>query len=187
MTWFEKILQVFKSKNKPSVELPDKVPTRGKLPKDTEPIKDIPVTKVRIKYLSKMLNSITLSSDMKMIYLIDNHRAIEFSLETDEGVIIGEMQGQLAVVSAIGSTGDDRTKERRVISAKKLPLKNTQWTMSFNGGSKIMAIIGATDIDIGIADQDDNPVCKQYTFNLKMNYLKIRRTATELLVEVIDK
>ncbi len=46
-----------------------------------------------------MLNTITLSTDLNTLYLVDNGRLIAYSLEKDQGVVVGMLDGQVSVVS----------------------------------------------------------------------------------------
>ncbi|PHN07698.1 hypothetical protein [Flavilitoribacter nigricans] len=46
-------------------------------------------------------NSITLSPDMSTLYLIDNNRAIPFDLNNKNGIVVGTLDGQLTVATAL--------------------------------------------------------------------------------------
>lgn len=123
-----------------------------------------------------MLNTITLSSDLRTLYLIDDGRLIAYNLEKAQGVIVGVMDGQIAVVSGRrrlpdiqgGRTaGVRRTNDPTVLAAAsteavasaattasatdarsfKFQLpENTQFTSTFNPGTNTLGIMGATDI-----------------------------------------
>ena len=58
-----------------------------------------------------MVNTITLSTDMTTLYLIEgNNRVIPYSLHAIGGVYIGLIGGQLTVVSALEPMPDPGTK-----------------------------------------------------------------------------
>jgi len=120
-----------------------------------------------------MTNTITLSTDMRTLYLIDDDRAIPFDLENSSGVLVGTMAGQVTVISGKGA---ERTLERRLADAarKELPLKDSQWTVNYNPDAQTMFIIGAVEIDASIAVDKEVP-CKIATLNLLGRVVNIRR------------
>jgi len=120
-----------------------------------------------------MANTITLSTDMRTLYLIDDDRAIPYNLETSEGVLIGTLAGQVTVISGKGATP---TLERRLTNAakKEIPLKDSQWTVTYNPTAETMFIIGAVEIEASIA-VDKEPACKSATLNLLGRVLNIRK------------
>jgi hypothetical protein len=152
-----------------------------------------PSTKQPVK---RMINSITLSSDMETLYLIDNGRAVSFSLLDNRGILIGLLGGQLTVVSAVsandeasapgGATGGDLVAPRAAAGRLVLPIATRkQWTVSFNQDSGILAIIGATDIDSGISGQQETKA-EAYIFKLQGKAVQIRRRGATLEAALVD-
>jgi hypothetical protein len=132
------------------------------------------------KHTTSMLNSISLSSDMKTLYLVDNGRAIPFDLTVPEGVIIGLLGGQLVVATA--ATPFDPlpttpgTEETPVLGARKLAGsaekftfkagENSQYTVSYNEKNKALGVIGVDDLIFQLQNQD-NSGCSEQFFSLE--------------------
>ncbi len=123
-----------------------------------------------------MLNTITLSTDLRTLYLIDDGRLIAYNLEKAQGVVIGTLDGQLAVVSGRrrlpdiqGSRGllttsseqpqsmetvsgttikqpDPGTSQPDPRSFKFRVQDNNQFTAAFNPDTGTLGVMGATDI-----------------------------------------
>ena len=136
-----------------------------------------------------MLNSLSLSSDMSTLYLIDNGRAIAFQLDEPNGVIIGRLGNQLAAVTGadkfevleMASTpGPDAARTKSMY--KKYPVSsNAQWTLTYNQENNVMAIIGVTDINGGITgeSQDD---CDQDLFQLDEGPVRLMLRGNVLVI-----
>ena len=156
-----------------------------------------------------MTNTITLSSDMLQLYLIDRGRAIEYQLNTNNGVLIGMLMGQVTVVSAkeapqdqeedddlekiptvlrpVPTTKDkankkeDSEKQKIFIPNRiTLPTDNAQWTLFFNQKTKTLGIIGTTDIDVGSGAPPAPPKCKVKFVDLISFVVNIRRRDNNL-------
>ena len=115
------------------------------------------------KHITTMVNSITLSSDMSTLYLIDNGRSIDFPFNNPRGILIGSLKGQLSVATAIEPPTTEETAEGKTI---KLPTEKAQWTMFYHIDTEVLGIIGASDIDIAISEPG-GPSCNQNFFDLK--------------------
>jgi len=134
-------------------------------------------------YTTNMLNSITLSSDMKTLYLIDNGRAISYSLESGNGVLIGALKDQLVVASALVPTEENPTPDGGGSATSraadtKLRLNTTgknQWTLTYNRPNRTLSIIGVGDIDIGLRSPNDSKECDSHTLNLGKSIIHIIR------------
>lgn len=121
-----------------------------------------------------MLNSITLSSDMKTLYLIDNGRAISYSLESGNGVLIGALKDQLVVASALTPVEETPTPDGSGTAASraantKLKLNTTgknQWTFTYNKPNRTLSVIGIGDIEIGLRSPEDSTECDSHALNL---------------------
>ncbi len=108
-----------------------------------------------------MLNSICLSSDQSLLFLIDNGDALAFPLDENNGVIIGILGDQLSASSAPDSSGLDLERLPFTLDTAKF-----QWQIMFIPKSNLLYItgipkegiqeieesenIGSTDIDPGI-------------------------------------
>lgn len=128
------------------------------------------------KYTTTMLNSISLSSDMKTLYLIDNGRAIAFDLTAPQGVLIGKLGDQLVVATANNASLEK--EEGRNAQVKRYTYKagsNSQFNISYNQAHQAISIIGFDDIAINLEAPDTNQgTCKENIFKLaKGSYMHI--------------
>lgn len=193
----------------PSSKLPEpaKAPLKDR-PKDDQPSPgDTPLDTFRLLFSNKdkhttlMLNSISLSSDMKTLYLIDNGRAIPFDLTVPEGVLVGLLGDQLVV--ATGSTlpapqevplpttegavaGAEVARTRPV--EKKYTFKageNSQYTVSYNGKNKALSIIGHDDIVINFQTSDSDCSSQVFAIDNKRVVRILHREDTLELSELI--
>ncbi len=118
-----------------------------------------------------MVNSITVSSDMSTLFLIDNGRSIDFPFNNPRGVLIGSLKGQLSVATAIEPPTSEEMASGKTL---KLPTEKAQWTMIYHIDTGVLGIIGAADIDVAIS-QPDTPSCNQNFFDVNTNVVRIRR------------
>jgi len=148
-------------------------------------------------YTTNMLNSITLSSDMKTLYLIDNGRAISYSLESGNGILIGALKDQLVVASALTPMEENPTPDGGGTTGSraadtKLRLNTTgqnQWTLTYNRPNKTLSVIGIGDIEISLRNPDNSKECDSHTLNLGKSIIHIIKknevieiTSLEMLV-----
>ena len=194
MTIIEKILSWFKKKEAD----PTKNESKSVKPKsDTKKVAVSPIGKIptktpyKIKYTTTMINTITLSSDMKTLYLIDNGRAIDFPIDEKHGILIGTINGQITVATALSQTeeqGGNDTGDTRMVPAVpeiiKLPAKEAQWTMVYRKETALIGIIGTADIDFSFRN-DDN--CESHVFNLNEKVIKIKKITEGLEVSVLNR
>ena len=149
-----------------------------------------------------MVNTITLSSDMETLYLIDNGRAIEFDLSSSKGILVGTLNGQLTVATAPNGSSDgndDSGMETATApptsgggtgsrGSVKVSVKNSQWTATYYIKSQSLYFIGATEIDIGEpAARGDEPTPKVFAFNLRENVINIFRIGNAIGIDVVPK
>lgn len=165
----------------PSLDHPnDDLPTPGDAPLDTFRL----LFSSKDKHTTLMLNSISLSSDMKTLYLIDNGRAIPFDLTVPEGVLVGLLGDQLVV--ATGSTlpvpqevplptVEGAIEEAEVARTRPVGKtytfkagQNSQFTVSYNGKNKALGIIGVDDVVIHL-EAPDQGTCAEQMFDLDNN------------------
>jgi hypothetical protein len=131
------------------------------------------------KHTTLMLNSISLSSDMKTLYLIDNGRAISFDLTVPQGVIVGLLGDQLVVAtgSTVAIPQDTPTTGGAVIDTsgstkgggKTYTFKageDSQYTLSYNGKNKALGIIGVDDVVIHLEAPEEG-TCSEQIFSLE--------------------
>jgi hypothetical protein len=124
-----------------------------------------------------MFNSITLSSDMKTLYLIDNGRAIPFDLTVPEGVMVGLLGDQLVVATGAAKMADQQPElptEGLVAGRAAAPVaeqatfkvtEKSQYTITYNPQKRALGIIGWDDVVIQLeAPEDGN--CGSKTFEL---------------------
>ena len=178
MNIFEQILNWLKGVSKTSD--PD-IGDAGQLPQENDSNhKDNSNTPI-------MLNTITLSSDLETLYLIDNNRAIEFPLNSKKGILIGSLNGQITVVSAINppkeeddapiGDGDGNLQnpvgtlaksKGAVLNPKTVIIspKKDQFTNFYNGKNQVLGLIGIIDIDASIAEPESSePLLFMYDLN----------------------
>lgn len=160
-----------------------------------------------------MLNTITLSTDLSKLYLIDNGKLVTFSLDTPNGLTIGLLEGQLAVVTkqdppsgssgpVAGPTVEDEgaliSVGSRTAAAKKKDLRfeleeRNQYSVTFNSANQAMGIIGATDIISTITVPDNPPTegpegqCTLHLFDLSTQNVTLKKMDGVLLVSAKDK
>ncbi|HMQ61898.1 MAG TPA: hypothetical protein PKE06_14595 [Flavilitoribacter sp.] len=144
-----------------------------------------------LKFVTNMLNSISFSTDMRFLYIIDNGRAFTFDLESKTGVLIGTLGNQITAVTALEAPdledtplpdGEQGASANRIAALKpvKITTVNKHWTTVFNQDKLALSVVGATDIDLGIANAPSNPVCEVLAFDLKSNLLQVRKTGTTI-------
>ncbi len=146
-----------------------------------------------------MVNTVAFSTDMRTFFLIDEGRAFSFPLDSDTGVYIGVLKGQITAVSTIESDSSSTEKRGKVL---KLTTAGAQWTVFYNRRSQSLAIIGATDIDsslIGATDIDSSMAqgpedgyvelekLKAYLFTLKDKVVNIRRIGNSIEIVSMEK
>lgn len=149
-----------------------------------------------------MINTITLSTDMETLFLIDNNRAIPFSLLDPTGIVLGLIQGQIAVAtafelpdeaietsSASSEAAQPMTSSRQGdITRVKLSLEKTHWTSVYDPGHLVFAFIGAVEAEIrsGNGEDDDYEAIISY-FSLEENNLHIRRKGDTINITCLPK
>ena len=139
-------------------------------------------------------NTITLSTDMSVIFLIDNGRAMPFSLDTIGGVLVGEIKGQITVVSALEQFPDKDqevqsfSKERAVgipiVKSAKVPTNRGNWNFLYLRDRHQVCIIGATDIDSSL-QESNNLQAQAYLFDLREGFINIQKAGNTLVLEMI--
>lgn len=145
-----------------------------------------------------MVNTITFSTDMEKLYLIDNGRAIEFDLG-DKGILVGTLNGQISVATAFefpksddGTTGaSDGGAEipERIGAGRsvKLETEKTVWSGAYHKDRRVLSFIGAVEIEIrkpnGGEEYDYKP--ELHFFELDANTLHIRRKKDNIFVIVL--
>ncbi len=139
-----------------------------------------------------MVNTLTLSTEMDTLYLIDNGRAIAFPLEGN-GVLIGTLKGQITVATAIDRPAEEKPAEdtsglvSRGTGGKsvKLPVsESVQWTFVFSKRFEKLFAIGATDIDISLrASGSASANCELTEFDLASYVIYLRKVKNALVIE----
>ena len=149
-----------------------------------------------------MVNSITLSTDMNTLYLIDDGRAIPFKLQKEKMILIGVMKGQITVATSLDPTemvddpelgpippGDPTSGilKRGSGGGKggeqvKVPVTpDSQWTVFFNRKHQVLGLIGAVEINPGLTTDDPEPTDPNvFIFNLTEVVVGITRMGNTL-------
>lgn len=146
-----------------------------------------------------MVNSITLSTDMNTLFLIDNGRAHAFPLQKDKMVLVGLLKGQVTVATSLGpgespdlaSAGSESPEDLssgallRGGAGEEVKVPATaksQWTVFYNRNFQVMALIGAVEIDPGLAPEPKPTGTNIFLFNLTEIVVGIRRIDNALLL-----
>jgi len=135
-----------------------------------------------------MVNTITFSTNMERLYLIDDGRSIEFNLEGNNGILVGTLRGQITVATAFEfpkPDGDapDEGRGTSIPASLKLETEKTVWSGAFHRKQRVLCLIGATEIEIrepGDKKFDYRP--ELHFFNIEENTLHIRRKKGDLFV-----
>lgn len=170
--------------------------------KSTDPITGKSTTTKELKQIpspipgpSNTVNTITFSTDMDTLYLIDSGRAIPYSLNTIGGILVGVIKGQLVVVSAIEPM-PDKTEDTQVLSfqergipipnvkSAKIPTNRGQWTITYIRKSQKICIMGAVDIEGTLRESEDSELIG-YFFNLREGFINIQKVGSTIIVESV--
>ncbi len=139
------------------------------------------------QYTSVMINTITLSSEMDILFLVDNGRAIDFPLDNKNGVLVGTLRGQITVATAFElpkePSGNDPEGPKKLV----LPIPRFQWTFTYNKPSRSFITVGATDVNFGaVPPNPDNKIgrgeieVQGHLFDISDKVLHIRRVGEQL-------
>lgn len=126
-------------------------------------------------------NSITLSTDMNTLYLIDDERAIPFDL-TSRGATVGVIAGEVSVVTA-RPTG--KIVESKLLDRKDVPVVGNQWTVMYNNDNKLFHVVGALDIELTRIEIGKESKSKSMMFDLSRTTVTIRRAKESITIEVL--
>lgn len=148
-----------------------------------------------------MVNTITFSSDMEKLFLVDNGRAIEFDLATNNGVLVGTLRGQITVATAFdfgkpgdgASSGNPGDRGQGLASAHtsilgagiksvKLETEKTVWAGAYHQTRRVLCLIGATEVEIRDQDDEVDYQPEIHFFELTDNVLHIRRKKNDIFV-----
>ncbi|MFN7117522.1 MAG: hypothetical protein ACK4TA_12040 [Saprospiraceae bacterium] len=140
-------------------------------------------------------NMIVLSTDMSTIYLIDSGRAISYSLYAIGGVLIGEIRGQLTVVSALDpnptekNPTEDKTLNQSVsqraagipvVKAATIPTNKGTWNFVHLRERRQVCVIGAVDIESSLQERGELTT-QAYIFDLREGFINIERVGNTLV------
>lgn len=146
-------------------------------------------------------NMIVLSTDLTTIYLIDGGRAIPFSLYAIGGVLVGEIRGQLTVVSAVepfpqeDTPTSDKTFEKSaseraagtpipVVKSAKIPTNKGSWNFVHIRERRQLCVIGVVDIEVALRE-DQQLETQGYLFDLREGFINIQRVGNTLVFETV--
>jgi hypothetical protein len=98
-----------------------------------------------------MINTITFSSDLQKILLVDDANVFEYDLNNPKGVIIGTLGGQLAATAGVNSLVADSSESKTF----SLPAVAGQWTLLYEAKEKRLSVIGADSVNalLGIGNE----------------------------------
>lgn len=141
------------------------------------------------------MNTITFSTDLDTLYLIDSGRAIPYSLNTIGGVLVGVIQGQLVVVSALEPfPGKTDNAEMLAFQERGVPIPNVktaristdrgQWTITYIRTKQKICIMGAVDIEVAL-QESDNLELVGYLFDLREGFVNLQKIGSTVIVESV--
>jgi hypothetical protein len=153
---------------------------------------------------NNMLNTIAISTDVETLFLIDNGKAIPFSLTEGRGIIIGLLEDQLTVVSAVrppimteekdpmievrqsAVMRSEVTERDRKMKVVRLSLADSVWATAFDPRNGTLCFIGATEVEVRRPDPNDEKQELEYKpavefFNLRLESIHLRRTKDYLI------
>ncbi len=150
-----------------------------------------------------MINTISFSSDMECLYLIDNGRAIDFKLSGGQGVLIGTLKGQITVATAHAKpeetspaslvkpsenpvTPADSTVKKAIDTKRiKLSTENAQWQLFYTQKHQTIFVIGASEIDSSLMG-GRNPRPKIFSFKISDdNVIYMRRESNVIELQAM--
>lgn len=121
-----------------------------------------------------MTNSISFSSDLETLFLIEEHQVVAFPLESKRGVVIGRVQGQL-----VAATQKD-IKDKKNVKIDLVDMGKSQVQFYYSDRQQTAFII---IIDIQ-ADKGPNPKTsynyRALTYNFSSENLIIKRSNNRL-------
>ena len=147
-----------------------------------------------------MVNTIAISTDMETLYLIDNGRAIAYSLLETRGIIIGLLDGQLTVATAVQPPKMDMEIElptnggaiaRAAANASsgkiiKLSIAKTAWSTVFDRKNAALCFIGATEVEIRASGDGELQFKADLEFfELNQENVYVRRTKDSIVVAAL--
>ena len=144
-----------------------------------------------------MLNTLSLSSDQRQVYLINDDKVHAFQLDSDEGVTIGLLGDQIAVVNTKEvedptrpnepdlPDSTERTADRPRVIKLSLDGKSA-FNLQYNPALRAFGIIGATDLISTIPEPGEDPEpsgnCSLHLFDLNRNLVRMRRSKNVLTI-----
>ncbi|MEL7222012.1 MAG: hypothetical protein AAGJ93_11885 [Bacteroidota bacterium] len=143
------------------------------------------------QHITSMLNSITLSTDMKTLYLLDNGRAIAYDLTVPQGIVIGLLGDQLVVATArVKESEDDNDLPDGRPETDKVTVKagaNSQFTLVYNEKQNVLSVIGFDDIILHLTNPDSNDTIKDGIFEIgRGKIVKIKREEETITLERVE-
>lgn len=140
-----------------------------------------------------MVNSLTFSTEMDTLFLIDNGRAIAFPLDNNKGILIGTLKGQLTVATdfqAPPTKGEGlsvSSAQPLALSANgketKLDFEKTVWSAAYHKRNLTLCFVGATEVEIrkGGTEVDYKPEIA--FFDLSRHVLSVQRKGNAILLK----
>lgn len=146
--------------------------------------KKLPVQKDAIAQATKrtmMTNTITLSSNMDTLILIDEGKAAVHSLTHPNGLMIGTLRGQI-----VAGTSESLPEAAEILKTITISLETERWTVFYDRTGKTLNVIGATDIDLGLIGDKEAP-SKALVHRLAIggNPVHIRRNGNTITISLI--
>ena len=141
-----------------------------------------------------MINNITFSTEMDTLYLIDNDRAIPFSLNNKNGILIGVLKGQLTVATDFetpasperikledgSQIGFSRSKKEVKLSTDK-----TVWSAAYHRQRRVLSFIGATEVEVRSNSPEYDYKPELVFFELDGHVLNIQRRGNSIVVKTM--
>ncbi len=124
-------------------------------------------------------NTLALSSDMELLYVIDSGKVLEFKLSHPNGIFIGTLRGQV-----VATTAEKLPADTEIVNKVVLPLKGAQWTTFYRQPTQTLYVIGATDIDLSFTESSDIKA-QLHRFTIGTSPMHVRRSGSNIIIYVL--
>ncbi len=134
---------------------------------------------IEVKQTRSTTNTIAFSSDMDMLFVIDDGKVLPFNLLHPNGVIVGTLRGQVVAGTAVSVPADNDVQQKVTISLQK-----AHWTVFYRRPVQTLNVIGATDIDLSFTG-DTEIKAQAFRLSLAGAPIHVRRSGNFITFSVL--
>jgi len=146
--------------------------------------KKLPILSEEVTSATKrtiMTNTITLSSNMDSLILIDEGKATVHLLSHPNGLIIGTLRGQI-----LAGTSESLPEAAEILKTITISLEAERWTIFYDRPGRTLNVIGATDIDLGlVGDREAPSKAVVHKLDIGGNPVHIRRSGNTITFSLL--